>query len=83
MLAVLTNHEEGANELILSMLGAALALLLHAEIALQLTLPGLRWLLRCVATGWELAWLVLAMMGRLLSRARRPAAAPPEKDRVP
>ena len=74
----------GDAELPLAMVGGALAFLLHAEIALHLILPGLRWLWRCMTTGWELAWLVLAMLGRLWPPRSRPGGgAPPEKDRTP
>ena len=83
MLALLASLDDGTGELPLAMVGAVLALLLHAEIALHLILPGLRWLRHCVVTAWELAWLVLAMMGRLLSRPRSRSPAPPEKDRAP
>ena len=61
---------------LLAMLGAVLALLLHTEIALHLILPMLRWLRHCVATTWELGWLMLAMMSRLWVRSppRAPSA---------
>lgn len=83
VLALLANLEEGAGELSVAMLGATVALLLHTEIALHLILPGLRWLRHCVATAWELTWLVFAMVGRLWSRPRPHGSAPPEKDRAP
>lgn len=83
LLALMAHFGAGFAELSLSMLGAALALLLHAEIALHLILPGLRWLRRCAATAWQLAGLVLAMTSRLWPRPRPDGPAPPRKDRTP
>jgi hypothetical protein len=83
LLAFVAHIEDGPGDRALAMLGAASALLLHTEIALHLILPGLRWLWRCVATAWELAWLVLVMMGRLWARPRRHGPGSPEKDRAP
>ena len=81
--ALLAGLDDGFGEPPLAMVGAVLALLLHTEIALHLILPGLRWLRHCVVTAWDLAWLVLAMMSRLLPRPRSHGPAPPEKDRAP
>ena len=83
LLALLAGLDDGFGEPPLAMVGAVLALLLHTEIALHLILPGLRWLRHCVVTAWDLAWLVLAMMSRLLPRPRSHGPAPPEKDRAP
>lgn len=80
VLAILANLELGPGELILAMLGAVLALLLHTEIALHLILPMLRWLRHCVTTTWELGWLMLAMMSRLRVRSPPRAPLPPDKD---
>ena len=81
--ATLANLDLGPADLAMAMLGGALALLLHAEIALHLILPGLRWVRHCVVTTWELAWLVFAMFGRLWARPRPQAPAPREKDGAP
>ena len=83
LLALLAGLDDGFGEPPLAMVGAVLALLLHTEIALHLILPGLRWLRHCVVTAWDLAWLMLAMMSRLLPRPRSHSPAPPEKDRAP
>ena len=74
---------ERASVLPLAMLGATLALLLHAEIALHLIVPTLRWLRRCVVTTWELLGLVRTMLGRLWPRPRPDGPAPPGKDETP
>lgn len=82
-LAFLAYLDERATVLPLALLGGALALLLHAEIALHLIVPVLRWLHHCVVTAWELAWLVRAMLGRLWWRARPSSPLPPGKDGTP
>ncbi len=71
----------GYGELSLAMLGAMLALLLHAEIALHLVLPFLRWIRNCAVAAWELAWLVLTMLRRLWHRPALGRSPPPGKDR--
>lgn len=83
-LVPLAGHlDQGVVPLALAMLGAATAFLLHAEIALHLIVPVLRWSWRCLVTAWELAWLTLAMFRSLMYRARPRRPAPPEKDRTP
>ena len=71
---------EDGTELALAMLGAAAAALLHAEIALHLIVPVLRWTGRCLVTAWELGWLMLAMLHTLWRSLRRQPPAPPGKD---
>jgi hypothetical protein len=71
---------ERASVLPLAMLGGALALLLHAEIALHLLAPALRWLARCVVTAWELLGLLRAMLARLWPRPRPEPPEPPGPD---
>jgi hypothetical protein len=80
LLGILANLELGPGDLVLAMLGAILALLLHTEIALYLVLPALRWLRHCAATTWELGWLMLAMMSRLWARSPPQIPSPPDKD---
>jgi hypothetical protein len=83
VLAVLAHLDEPATVMPMAMLGGSLALLLHAEIALHLILPVLRWLRHCVVTAWELLWLARAVLGRLWLRARPGGSLPPEKDGAP
>ncbi len=82
LLPLAAHVEHSGAELVLTMLGAAVALLLHAEIVLDLVLPILRWLRRCLVAAWELAWLMLAMMHGLYRRPRGRRPAPPGKDRT-
>jgi hypothetical protein len=83
VLALVAHLDHTGGEFVLAMLGAAAALLLHAEILLHLILPGLRWLWRCLVTASELAWLMLAMLRTLWHRPRPRAPSPPKKDRTP
>jgi hypothetical protein len=78
VLPVAAHLEHAGVELVLAMLGAASALLLHAEIALHLVLPAIRWAWRCLVTTWELALLMLAMLRRLWPPTHRQPPAPPE-----
>jgi hypothetical protein len=83
-LVPLAGHlDEGFAVLAPAMLGAAAAFLLHAEIALHLVFPVLRWTWRCLVTAWELVWLTLAIFRSLLHRAHPRRPQPPEKDRTP
>ncbi len=82
-LGLLAYLDDRAGPLPLAMLGGAAALLLHAEIALHLILPVLRWLRHCVVTTWELAWLAITMVRRLWVRDRPGSPLPPEKDGMP
>jgi hypothetical protein len=68
---------EGLGVLLLSALGGAAALLLHAEIALHLIAPLLRWLRHCLVTGWELVGLAAAALLRLLRGPGEAGRAPP------
>ena len=73
----------GAAEAVLSAVGAALALLLHAEIALHLLLPFLRWVRHCIVTALELAALTRAILVRLVTRRARHRDSGPREDRAP
>lgn len=65
------------SELVWSVLGAVAAWLLHAEIALHLVAPALRWLARCVLSLWEITWLAFAVARRYLRGGRPDAGRPP------
>ena len=66
------------SELAWSVLGAVAAWLLHAEIAIHLVAPALRWLLRCVLSLCEITWLAFAVAHRYLRGGRPDAGRPPE-----
>ncbi|MFO1049242.1 MAG: hypothetical protein U1E52_15270 [Geminicoccaceae bacterium] len=66
------------SELAWSVLGAVAAWLLHAEIALHLVAPALRWMVRCVLSLWEITWLAFAVARRYLRGDRPEAGRPPE-----
>lgn len=70
------------SELPWSVLGAVAAWLLHAEIALHLVAPAVRWLVRCVLSLWEITWLAFAVARRYL-RGGRPDAGPPPEGKEP
>lgn len=66
------------SELVWSVLGAVAAWLLHAEIALHLVAPALRWTARCVLSMWEIAWLTFAVARRYLPGGRPGSGRPPQ-----
>ena len=70
-------------QLLWSMLGAAAAWLLHAEIALHLIAPLLRWTARCVQAGWEITWLALVVARRYLREAPSEPDPPPSREERP
>lgn len=59
-------------------LGTAAAWLLHAEIALHLVAPALRWCWRCLTTLWEIATLALGVARRQLRGSPSGPREPPE-----
>jgi hypothetical protein len=75
--------DEAPLHILLSMLGAAAAWLLHAEIALHLIAPLLRWAARCVQAGWEIALLALAVARRYLRKAPSTPGPPPPGEDLP
>jgi hypothetical protein len=68
LLSAFADLHSGPVDLGLALTGGAAALLLHAEIVLHLILPLLRWVRRCLVAAWELTWLVLSVMSRLIRR---------------
>ena len=69
--------------LLWSMLGAAGAWLLHAEIALHLIAPLLRWAARCVQAAWEIVLFALAVARRYLHGAPSEPDPPPSGEEQP
>ena len=64
-----------------SMLGSAAAWLLHAEIALHLIAPVVRWGWRCLTTVWEITALAFAVARRHLRGTPSDPCEPPRGEK--
>lgn len=77
-LAGVMGHALGVlGEVVGAALGSAAAWLLHAEIALHLIAPVLRWCWRCLTTFWEITTLAFAVARRHLRGTPADPSEPP------
>ena len=67
-------------ELVGAALGSAAAWVLHAEIALHLVAPVVRWCWRCLTAIWEITTLAFAVARRHLRGAHADPPEPPRRE---